>query len=281
MGLGEVRSTIVYAHSRLTRPRSALEGDQEAPSNALSAELGTLSLEFTRLSQLTGDSKYFDAVQRISDLIEEQQNQTSIPGLIPITVKPSESDLTAYHTFTFGGMSDSLYEYFPKEYLLLGGRVGQYRKLYERAIDAAKEYLFFRPLTPGDQDILVSGSARKSALGMIKLEPEGQHLSCFAGGMVGIGAKIFNRTDELEVAQQLVDGCIWAYDSTPTGIMPETFHVVPCTDPEDCAWDVERWHHGVMDKSGSGRLIDAADIAREDGLSPGFTKMGDKRFLLR
>jgi mannosyl-oligosaccharide alpha-1,2-mannosidase len=174
--------------------------------SALSAELGSLSLEFTRLSQLTGDAKYYDAVQRISNLIEAQQNNTAIPGLIPITVSPVDSDLTGYKTFTFGAMSDSMYEYFPKEYMLLGGLEQQYRTLYEHAIEPGKKHLFFRPLTPQNQDILISGNVRMNSFGLVKLDPEAQHLSCFVGGMVGIAAKIFNRTEELDVARKLVDG---------------------------------------------------------------------------
>ncbi|KAJ4294058.1 hypothetical protein N0V90_007747 [Kalmusia sp. IMI 367209] len=259
----------------------ALQEDQEAPMSALSAEIGSLSLEFTRLTQLTGDGKYYDAVQRISDLVEKQQNSTAIPGLIPITVSPVDNDLTAYKAFTFGAMSDSLYEYFPKEYMLLGGREPQYRALYEHAINAAKKHMFFRPLNPQNQDILISGNVHRSSLGMVKLDPEAQHLACFAGGMVGIGAKIFNRTDELDVARKLVDGCIWAYDSTPTNIMPETFHVVPCEDPLDCDWSTERWHRGVLQQRVLGSHRDAPQIIKEDGLLPGMTKIEDKRFLLR
>ncbi|KAL5383681.1 hypothetical protein DPSP01_005786 [Paraphaeosphaeria sporulosa] len=259
----------------------ALNLDQEAPMTALSAELGSLSLEFTRLTQLTGDAKYYDAVQRISDLVELQQNATAIPGLIPITVSPIDNDLTAYKTFSFGAMSDSLYEYFPKEYMLLSGRHDQYRVLYENAIEAAKQHLFFRPMTPQNQDILISGNVRMSSLGMVKLDPEAQHLACFAGGMVGIAAKIFNRTEELEVARKLVDGCIWAYNSTPTNIMPETFHVVPCADPNDCEWNEERWHRGIMDQHVLDSTKDPTQIIKDDGLQPGMTKIGDRRFLLR
>jgi len=282
MGLGQVSLSSIFALLRwLTRCSGALSEDQEAPLSALSAEMGTLSLEFTRLTQLTGDPKYYDAVQRISDLVERQQNSTAIPGLIPTIVQPVDNDLTAYKTFTFGAMSDSLYEYFPKEYMLLGGLEEQYRKLYEHAIDAAKKHLFFRPLNPENQDILISGNARRSSLGMVKLDPEAQHLACFAGGMVAIGAKIFNRSQELDVAQKLVGGCIWAYDLMPTNIMPETFHVVPCEDPEDCIWDKDRWYRGVKDRSESGGSKDAAEIIKTDKLQPGITKINDRRFLLR
>jgi mannosyl-oligosaccharide alpha-1,2-mannosidase len=45
-----------------------MSGNAQKPDGGiLSAEIGSLSLEFTRLSELTGDAKFFDAVQRISD----------------------------------------------------------------------------------------------------------------------------------------------------------------------------------------------------------------------
>ncbi|KAF2794367.1 glycoside hydrolase family 47 protein [Melanomma pulvis-pyrius CBS 109.77] len=254
----------------------AMNGAQEALSSTMSAEIGSLSLEFTRLSQLTGNPKYFDAVQRVTDQFEKHQNDTRIPGLFPVFLNALDEDFGSDKTFTFGGMSDSLYEYFPKQHMLLGGLVDQYQNLYERAIEAAKVHLFFRPLHPENQDVLVSGTTN-----IWGLQPEGQHLACFAGGMVAIGAKIFNRTDELDVARKLVDGCIWAYDSMPTGIMPETFNLIPCSDPEDCIWSTERWHKAVLTVSGNGETDDATDIIKEDHLPPGYTKIRDRRFLLR
>lgn len=78
------------------------------------AELGSLSLEFTRLSQLSGDVKFFDAVQRISDRFEVAQNLTLLPGLWPVSVDPSEKDFGGMNGFSIGSMADSLYEYLPK-----------------------------------------------------------------------------------------------------------------------------------------------------------------------
>jgi mannosyl-oligosaccharide alpha-1,2-mannosidase len=87
---------------------------QSAHTMTLSAEIGSLTVEFTRLSQLTADPKYFDAVQRISDRLEAQQNLTSIPGLWPIVFNAYTMDFAKGTTFTFGGMADSMYEYIPK-----------------------------------------------------------------------------------------------------------------------------------------------------------------------
>ncbi|OCK82909.1 glycoside hydrolase family 47 protein [Lepidopterella palustris CBS 459.81] len=284
--LGDMLYTAFDTPNRLPITRwdwenGALNGTQEASSLSLSAELGSLSLEFTRLSQLTGDPKYFDAVQRISDQFEKCQNTTSIPGLWPVRVNPQRENFNADRTFTFGGMSDSLYEYFPKQHMLLGGLVSQPRKLYISAIEAAKKYLFFRPLNLNNQDILLSGTAKKNAADFIKLQPEIQHLSCFTGGMLGIGAKIFSRPDDLDIARKLVNGCIWAYESMPSGIMPESFNVIPCPDPDDCVWSRQRWHEGILSGRTRGFSENAETVIEEGKLAPGFTEITDRRFLLR
>ncbi len=95
--------------------KDALQGvSQEAHDSVLVSEPGSLTLEFTRLSQITGDPKYYDAVQQIMDVFEEQQDKTKIPGLWPVVINPKDADFREYGGFTIGGMTDSLYEYLPK-----------------------------------------------------------------------------------------------------------------------------------------------------------------------
>jgi mannosyl-oligosaccharide alpha-1,2-mannosidase len=97
------------------KPCRAAQGEaQWAPSHALSADIGSLSLEFTRLTQLTGDAKYYDAVQRIMNAFEESQNTTRLPGMWPVTLDARRLDFTQDRSFTLGAMADSLYEYLPK-----------------------------------------------------------------------------------------------------------------------------------------------------------------------
>jgi hypothetical protein len=74
------------------------------------SEIGSLSLEFTKLSQLTGEMKYYDAVQRISDAFEKSQSSTKLPGMWPVVVDASKPSFDRDASFTLGGMSDSLYE---------------------------------------------------------------------------------------------------------------------------------------------------------------------------
>ncbi|KAH0367079.1 seven-hairpin glycosidase, partial [Aureobasidium melanogenum] len=151
-----------------------------------------------------------------------------------------------YETFTIGGMADSLYEYFPKQYLLLGGLEKKYQTLYEQSIDAVTKHLLFRPMTPQDADILFVGEYRAqppTKEGAVEgtFKPEGAHLSCFAGGMYAMAAKIFGRDEDLELGAKLTEGCVWAYNATATGIMPEQFLVSQCESMTDCKWNETKY----------------------------------------
>lgn len=263
---------------------------QEHSKQIIVSEIGSLSLEFTKLSQLTGDARYYDAVQRISDHFEKQQDYTKLPGLWPISVdmtSPAGPGFTTDGAFTIGGMADSLYEYFPKEYLLLGGALDQPRRMYEKFIEVAKTKLFRRVYNPENRPLLISGDyVVDKKTGEKKYVAKGQHLTCFVGGMVGLAAKIFDRPDELEIAQQLTDGCVWAYESCASGIMPEIFSFASCGGIDDsqtgpkCAYSVEKWHAAVFEHyHAGGRDID--QMIREKGLAPGFLEVHVKSYILR
>lgn len=278
--------------------RSYTEGDpQKAPRSTLVAEIGSLSLEFSKLSQLTGDMQYHDAAQRMSDEFEKGQRNTRLPGMWPVHADPSQTPMEfPGDTFTLGGMSDSLYEYFPKQYLLLAGKLSQPRSLYEGFIDVAKKHLLRRALNPEDRPLMFFADARVNRAGEVTTVAQGQHLTCFAGGMVGMAAKIFDRPDDMAVAEQLTDGCVWAYNSTPSGIGPEIFNFVPCDpDPaeDDCSWNEERWH-GALARHWRSALKTAekergAQSARDElqkiieaqRLPEGMVAVGDKRYILR
>jgi mannosyl-oligosaccharide alpha-1,2-mannosidase len=53
------------------------------------AEIGSLSVEFTRLAQLTLEPKYYDAVARITDALEEYQDKTRLKGMWPTQLDAS------------------------------------------------------------------------------------------------------------------------------------------------------------------------------------------------
>ena len=270
--------------------QQALEGAQQTAGTAtLIAEIGSLTLEFTRLSQLTGNLKYYDAVKRILDEFEKSQSSTSLPGLWPTVM--NAHDLTFEdNSYTLGGMADSWYEYLPKQHMLLGGRddEDQLKNMYDFAMTTAINNIFFQPMVPDNKDILMSGAVTVDSNTRTRLSPQGQHLGCYTGGMVAIGAKIFDKSEQMNTARKLVDGCVWAYDNMPSGIMPEQFFMVPCEMNSDCQWDEKKWEAAVLERAQAGE----DDSPRNDAqllnrtiqqkmIPKGFSEIWDPRYLLR
>ncbi|BCS23770.1 glycoside hydrolase family 47 protein [Aspergillus puulaauensis] len=232
-------------------PHKAAGGESQAPAaNGIIAELASSSLELTRLSQLTGDMRYFDAISRITDTLDAQAGKTRVPGMWPVGIDVAKPDLTRSSTFSFGGMADSAYEYLPKEYQLLAGsgsgagagagtRAQQYRHLAENALNAGSEYLLFRPMVPDHADILLPGIGHATGRNEVQLETRSEHLACFVGGMYALAGKLFpdSKADFLGTGKRLTDGCIWFYKNSPLGIMPEMFSVSQCPRRTECVWD--------------------------------------------
>ena len=271
--------------------KEALGGEsQTAGESTLIAEIASLSLEFTRLSQVTGDLKYFDAIQRITNELDNKQSLTKLPGLWPTIINAKLMSVVG-SGFTLGAMADSLYEYLPKQHMLLGGRGDQMKKMYDYSITAAMNHIFFQPMVPGPHDILISGSAKvDDETKNITTEARGQHLGCYAGGMVGIGAKIFDHPEHLNMARKLVNGCIWAYDNMPSGIMPEVFNMLACEMNSDCVWDEKKWRSAILENA-KGHSTEGAEAKNDEELinntitrghlKPGFVEISDPRYLLR
>jgi mannosyl-oligosaccharide alpha-1,2-mannosidase len=272
---------------------------QEAPENILVAEIGSLTLEFTRLSQLTGDPRYFDAVQRIMDIFDAQQSRTKLPGMWSVVVNAKTEDFMSGTGFTIGGMADSVYEYLPKvirpskrrdliadvtkQHLLLGGATAQYRKLFDNAMVAMKRNIFYRPMTSDGRSVLLAGqvdSDGKTPFVELKTEPQAQHLGCFAGGMVGLAAKVFGNDEDLDIAKRLVEGCLWGYENLPNGIMPEIMHTVPCPSQDQCDWDEQKWIDAVAAAYGDDPR-DGLTKIKDHHLPKGVTKVDDGRYILR
>ncbi|KAK1988566.1 family 47 glycosyl hydrolase [Colletotrichum cereale] len=267
------------------RVGDAAKGEPQKVGNGeLVAEIGSLSMEFTRLSILTGDPKWWDATQRIMEIFGAQQNKTNLPGLWPLVVNPEKEVFYEGDDFTLGAMADSLYEYLPKMSALVGGRSPMYKAMYETAIAPAIEHNLFRPMTPGNDDILIAGQAHSRKSG-IELEPQGQHLVCFMGGLMALGGKLFNHPDQLALARKLVDGCIYTYRVFPHGIMPETFYMVPCPTKEECKWDERLWKEHVLQRaqknSDDDKEASADEVIRQERLVKGFSAVPDRRYILR
>ncbi|KND86583.1 Endoplasmic reticulum mannosyl-oligosaccharide 1,2-alpha-mannosidase [Tolypocladium ophioglossoides CBS 100239] len=255
---------------------------QAAHASTLLAEMGSLGLEFTRLSLVTGDARYHDAVQRIAELLAAAQPATKVPGLWPILVDAAAEDFDAGADYALGGMADSAYEYLPKMAALLGQGAGLYADMYARSVEASRAHLFFQPLTPTGEAMLFPGVLHASVTdGLVetRLETSAGHLICFTGGMLALGGRLLANATHLDWAAKLTRGCLWAYDSLPTGVMPETSLLAACPDAASpCAWDESVWHAAVARAQPPG---EARATIRDQRLPPGFAHIPDPRYILR
>jgi len=140
-------------------------------------------------------------------------------------------------------------------------------------------------MTIQNDDILFSGDIHVEDSGKANLEPRVQHLGCFAGGMLALGAKLLQSDEDLALARKLTDGCIWAYNSTQSGVMPEIFHITPCADP--CSWQEEKWVLSVAelleDTQNDTRSRDERVKSKigDERLVSGYTSIEDRRYILR
>lgn len=111
-------------------------------------------------------------------------------------------------------------------------------------------------MTPDNRNILFSAkvSSRDNTLKDTYREYEVSHLTCFLGGMFALGGRIFENPEDVDIGARLTEGCVWAYETMPAGVMPEYARVAPCLPPkgkragsliaaaEDCQWDEKVWH---------------------------------------
>jgi mannosyl-oligosaccharide alpha-1,2-mannosidase len=217
------------------KPGKAADGEEQLPAlSVLIAEAASASVEFTRLSQITGDMRYFDAISRVTNVLDEQQGLTKLPGMWPISVDMRTPNLTFDAFFGLGAMADSAFEYLPKMHQLLNGNqpADQYRKMYEYAMDTAITHTMFRPMVEDKADILIASAKHDGPDG--QRDDTGQHLVCFAGGMLALGGRLFDNQTYFDVGRKISDGCAWTYKRAPNGIMPEVFSMTPCPSWSEC-----------------------------------------------
>ncbi|KAJ5724710.1 hypothetical protein N7493_006438 [Penicillium malachiteum] len=268
--------------------RAARQEEQIAEEMTSPSELGSYILEFTKLSQLTGDPKYFDAAQLVMEKFNRLQDVTRLAGLWP-SVLNARTDIFDGDLFTLGAEADSLYKTLSKAYLLLGGRSPMYRKMYERATRTAAGHSLFRPMTPDQKDILLPGYVHvlqtENGKSRTLLEGHVNYRACFSGGLFALGGAIFNIPTHRKIATKLVDGCIWASHSFPLGIMPEVYDTVPCASQTTCPWNELVWKEEVHRRVNMGPEpdpnFDIDAYIRDHHLPKGFVSVPDTRYNLR
>ncbi|OAV93851.1 hypothetical protein PTTG_01658 [Puccinia triticina 1-1 BBBD Race 1] len=194
----------------------------------MTADVGSFTLEFTRLSQLTSKGFYYDVAHKIIDLLDGDQwvSPSRLGTLFPTVIDPdSPGSLNAQ--YTFGAMVDSYYEYLIKQHQLLRGIDSQYSKMYTSALKSARTYLIqtYEIESAGGKNLTVIGDSQWG-----NFVPSLNHLTCFSGATIGLGARLLGKKEDLDLALKHADACVWAYESTKTGLGAEEMTLVDTND---------------------------------------------------
>ncbi|PHH55757.1 Mannosyl-oligosaccharide alpha-1,2-mannosidase [Ceratocystis fimbriata CBS 114723] len=284
---------------RFTWAALKANGEGIQPLNRQSiAGIGTFTLEFTRLSIITGDAKYYDAVHRISQHFNRTQNDTLLPGLWPVHINALENfgvdDSPA--VFHYGASADSAYEYFPKMHALLGGQEPMYEHMYRTSTDLGIRHLVYRPMLPAEDDVLFMGSLKverdnRDVSGIPEpkytFTPSMDHLTCFVGGMMLLGGKLIDEPRHVHVGEKLALGCATAYRLVhPSQLMPEQATFVQCESTETCSWDAAKWEQAVSVASAAAEKPPASNADASAGTAqpktpPGIAHVVDPKYILR
>ncbi|KAG5925487.1 hypothetical protein E4U42_004249 [Claviceps africana] len=203
-------STVFFNPTR----RASHEDDTNGP-----AGFGTLVLEWTRLSDLTGNKKYAELAQRAQKyLMEPTGVPQAFPGLVGLTVNITTGKFQD-NVGSWGGGIDSYYEYLIKMYLYDPVEFAHYKDQWVIAADSSIKYLTSHPTSRTNLTFLAVYKDKT-------IVPASQHLAAFAGGNFILGGILLNEPKYVEFGLALAESYYETYTQTPSGIGPEVFRWV-------------------------------------------------------
>ena len=187
-----------------------------SPQNGL-ATVGTLVMEWQRLSDLTGNAEYGQlAAKGESYLLDPKPAFAEpFPGLVGSNINITNGEFLDANGGWNGG-DDSFYEYLIKMYVYDRDTFSQYKDRWVLAADSSMKYLASHPSSRSDLTYL-------AAYENTTLDLESSHLACFDGGNFLLGGAVLGEQKYIDFGLQLTEACHNTYISTATQIGPEQF----------------------------------------------------------
>ncbi|KAH9051083.1 seven-hairpin glycosidase [Lactarius vividus] len=186
------------------------------------AEAGTLTLEWSRLSDYTGNDTYRKLVE--GSVLKIAANSAPLPGLPAQAIDPS-TGLPVGGYVSWGGGSDSYFEYLIKYARLSNTNDNTFADSWLTAVDTSIRTLI--KLTSGETSAVGNHVYLADYDSKGRIRHVGSHLACFYAGnwllVHRAGGKLTNNDTIVQLALQLNDGCWNTYASDATGIGPEAF----------------------------------------------------------
>lgn len=192
------------------------DADDPPDQNGI-ATIGTLVLEWTRLSDLSGDASYGELAQKGESYLLNPQPTSAepFPGLVGQDVNITTGKFIDAIGGWVGG-NDSFYEYLIKMFVYNSALFANYKDRWVAAADSTIQYLTSHPQTRPDLTYIAEFNGTT-------LIDESEHLACFDGGNFILGGLVLQEQKYVDYGIALAEGCHNTYASDATGIGPEVF----------------------------------------------------------
>ncbi|KAH9885458.1 glycoside hydrolase [Cubamyces lactineus] len=202
------------------------------------AEISTLQLEFRYLSYLTDNDAYWDAAEKVMQTIKAATMST---GLASIFMNPEDGRFVM-SAIRLGSRGDSYYEYLLKQYIQTNQTEPVYQQMYDFAIRGVQEHLVKKSETARltYTSELIPERDRSGKVTW-RLVPKQDHLVCFFGGSLMLGAVTTGAAvqpvttppqakqltpqglKDWKTGYELIETCMRTHE-TATGLSPEIVH---------------------------------------------------------
>ncbi|CAF3549827.1 unnamed protein product [Fusarium graminearum] len=224
MSAFESPSGIPYASVNLQK----FQGIESHADNGASstAEATTLQLEFKYLAKLTGEKDFWDRVEKVMKVVDDQGAED---GLVPIFIYASTGKFKD-ENIRLGSRGDSYYEYLIKQYLQTNKKEPIYRDMWYDALEGVRKHLV---TYTSKQKFTIIGE-RPNGLSNA-LSPKMDHLVCFMPGTMALAATeglteaearklptwSKKNEEDMKLARELTETCWGMYKYMATGLAAE------------------------------------------------------------
>lgn len=204
------------------------------------SEVGSNSLEFYAMSHHTSDGKYYLKAKHVLDVLNQMDKPEMLYARL---IEPESGEIPRNEkVYTIGGMADSFYEYLLKTWIVTNYRDTDALEMYINSLDAINEKLLRQVAdkTRREEPFYFYGE-----LWYNKFRGRTEELTCFMPGALALGAHhisirqkqaetnniplkpaekalLARRDTHLKLAHVLAESCYQLYQSTPTGLAPES-----------------------------------------------------------
>ncbi|KAF9068764.1 glycoside hydrolase family 47 protein [Rhodocollybia butyracea] len=208
--------------------------DLDIPYLVSTAEVSTLQLEFRYLSYLTGADVYWETVERVMQTIKENRRPHALASIF-MHVETGQFFPSAIR---LGSRGDSYYEYLLKQYIQTNQTEDVYRQMYDAAMASVQQHLISHsPYTRMTYTSELLPEQHEDGRISWRKVPKQDHLVCFFGGSLMLGATITGASSSVSIPPQqaeflengerdwhtgteLIRTCVDTHD-TLTGLSPE------------------------------------------------------------